>query len=269
MGRLPVTRGVKYSVRQITEEVQRILQDTRAGIRFSELVAQIAHASPATPEGTIRAATHKYLNESEDIRKISRGFYIWRDFTLSDASYGDALEAPALAVQASTNAQVNSVVEHDFYEPFAVWLREEDEVTVAVPFGRNTLGSKWGTPDVIGVLKRQRSDPIEFPLSVITAEVKVDPNQTIVAFGQAISYRLFSHRTFLVLPDTTPSVDLERIKALSELFGLGLVTFTLDPKAPSFKKIVAAVTAQPDMFYTNDMARSLSQQSRELFDRLF
>ncbi len=98
--------------------------------------------------------------------------------------------------------------------------------------GGSVLKSKWGTPDVLGVLKPRTQDLLKFEPQIVSAEVKIDPGQPVVAFGQAVAYRLFSHKSYIVVPNTTSEDDLSRLKALCSIHGVGLVTFTLDKDAP-------------------------------------
>ena len=110
---------------------------------------------------------------------------------------------------------------------------------------------------------------MKFDPQIVSVEIKIDPTQPIVAFGQAISYRLFSHKSYLVLPDSTSPDDLDRITALATTFGLGLVTFTVDANDPQFTIQVRATLSQPDMVYVNQMAALLNKYDSKGFDRLF
>jgi hypothetical protein len=81
------------------------------------------------------------------------------------------------------------VQESDFYEPFAQWLKADlDEVTVVSSLGGAGLKSKWGTPDVVGIYKPLASNLIKFPIEIVSAEIKIDPQAPVVAFGQAVAY---------------------------------------------------------------------------------
>ena len=91
----------------------------------------------------------------------------------------------------------------------------------------------------------------------------------MVAFGQAVAYRLFSHKSYVVVPQTTGPDYLDRLKALCGLHGVGLVLFTLDKAAPDYTVTVSPAQASPDMFYANQMARRLLEHSQSLFTRLF
>ncbi len=114
-----------------------------------------------------------------------------------------------------------------------------------------------------------RGDLVKFEPQIVSVEIKTDPSQPVVAFGQAISYRLFSHKSYLVLPDSTSADDLDRMIALSTTFGLGLVTFKVDAEDPEFTVQVRATLATPDMVYVNQMATLLNNYDKKGFDRLF
>ena len=152
---------------------------------------------------------------------------------------------------------------------FAEWLVENDEATVAVELGGSSLGGKWGTPDVLGVLKPRAQDIFRFEPQIVSAEIKATPSQPVVAFGQAVAYRLFSHKSYIVVPNNTSEDDMGRLKALCSIHGVGLVTFALDVEAPDFTIIVLPAQANPDMFYANTMLKRLEATSPALLNRLF
>jgi hypothetical protein len=115
------------------------------------------------------------------------------------------------------------------------------------------------------------SDPVRFPLELVSVEIKIDASQSVTAFGQACAYRLFSHKVYIVMPTTIEQVkdDLERLQALCALFGMGLVLFKLNPDNPQFEKRVVARKFEPDMFYVNEFARRLQQTDQHTFNKLF
>ena len=156
------------------------------------------------------------------------------------------------------------------HQPFAQWLKNElDECTEAVVLGGSSLGKKWGTPDVIGVYKPSKRDIVQFQPEVISAEIKLDSRDPITAFGQAIAYRLFSSKVYLVEPVTIAPEDLDRIESICILFGLGLILFELDVAKPNFRIRVRAQKFNPDVFYTNELEDRLFETNIELFDQLF
>lgn len=154
--------------------------------------------------------------------------------------------------------------ESSFYEPFANWLvNETEECTKAIELGGNLFGGKWGTPDVIGKRESRLGDILKVQTEIVSAEIKTDGAQLIIAFGQACAYSLFSHKTYLVIPATSPQEDILRLDPLCQGFGLGLVLFdTNSPENPDFVIRVRPRKHEPDMFYSNKFMRLIE-------DRLF
>ena len=251
--------GITSQIKQMARE---ILEKSPEGIRFGDLVARVEAQCAGANLDTVRTTIHSLYGEGGVLRP-SRGHWILEKFQ-GDEVRPTPSEGP---VQSPSRAD-----EQAYYQPFTNWLKsEEEEVNEAFVVGGNTFKSKWATPDVIGTYKPQRSDPVQFPLELVSAEIKIDASQSVTAFGQACAYRLFSHKVYIVMPATIEDVkdDLERLQALCSLFGMGLVLFQLDPASPRFAKRVAARKFEPDVFYLNEFARRLQQADRHTFDRLF
>ncbi len=120
-----------------------------------------------------------------------------------------------------------------------------------------------GTPDVIGKRESRRSDVIKGDTEIVSAEIKTDTLQLVTAYGQACAYRLFSHRSHLVIPSQANEDEIARLVSLCEISGIGLVTFdVMDPTEPKFRIVVRPRQHQPDLFYTN---RYVALIERELF----
>jgi hypothetical protein len=131
-------------------------------------------------------------------------------------------------------------------------VNELEECTKAIPVGGSSFKDKWGTPDVIGVREPRKSDIIRLPTEIVSAEIKIDTNGLITAFGQACAYRLFSHKSYIVVPVDSPEDDLARLDTLARIFGIGLILFnTKDPADPDYEIRVRASKHEPDMFYVN------------------
>jgi hypothetical protein len=95
----------------------------------------------------------------------------------------------------------------------------------------------------------------------VSAEVKIDPVGLITAFGQACVYRLFSHKSYIVVPADSPEDDIARLDTLGRIFGIGLILFNAkDPQQPSFDIRVRASKHEPDMFYVNRCMRLIEDQ---------
>lgn len=256
----------KLSVAQIQAEARQKLAAKAEGMRWTVLVNEIKSEHPETPINTIWGATNGLFKKDDQVVKISKGTYALKPVV----SGKHELQVKPDSIAKFPGVFGTQVSEADFYQPFADWLRDGlDEVTEAIPIGGNIFKGKWNTPDVIGVLRPLKGDLIKFEPQIVAAEIKIDPAQPVTAFGQAVSYRLFSHKCYLVLPRITSDDDLDRIEALSVVFGLGLVLFDLHLEDPKFELVVRATLAQPDMVYVNQMAQRLNAYDSKAFDRLF
>jgi hypothetical protein len=262
----------KLNRKQIQERAVQLLEESPHGIRWGQILKAIHTQEPETPPNSIHGAIQNLFSSSEDVLKVARGTYQLKKYIDEDEAGALAAEEATadaeIIVHTKTHGNV-TLTEQDFYDSFAEWLEDNDEATFASAFGGSSLGGKWGTPDVIGVLKPRAQDIFKFEPQIVTAEIKAVPGQPVVAFGQAVAYRLFSHKSYIVVPDTTSGDDLSRLKALCSLHGVGLVTFTLDKSAPDYNVVVLPVQAAPDMFYVNSMLDRLKASEPKLLNRLF
>jgi hypothetical protein len=235
----------------IYKKAKEILKAHPEGLKYSQLFKEITNSLPDIPRNTIVGALHKFRQDIlegkiTDIEIPEKGFY-----------------RPLLF---SPPPPPTTPKESDFYQPFADYLVNElEECTRAIPLGGSIFGDKWGTPDVIGVYKFSPVDPIQPPIEVISAEIKTDINQLITAFGQACAYKLFSHKVYLVIPRTAGE-DISRIESLCMRFGIGLITFDLNPSEPNFQIRTRASKSEPDYFYLNKYLKKLDEK---IIKRLF
>lgn len=262
----------KFTRQEIKDAGAALLEQSPKGVRYSALAQKIHSLAPETPINTVYGSLNALRYDRSDIARPSRGVWILEKYRTASE------QLPAGSVDEPTTATVPPAVatepptrfnEEAFYEPFAEWLAAEAEVTESHVVGGAAFRSKWGTPDVIGVYKPRKSDFIKFEIEIVTAEIKVDPIQSVVAFGQACAYRLFSHKTYIVMPRSIAPDDQDRLDALCAIYGVGLVLFNLDTANPDFQFVRKAQRFQPDMYYTNEFARRLHDVSRNDFDRLF
>lgn len=253
----------KLTVQQIKSLARSIIAENPGGIRYSALVDKILQQNPETPKNTVHGSVWNldalFPNE---ISKPSRGL-----FTPTAKSGNEAPTVESTEEIAETGVKVR---ESDFYEPFAEWLKNDlDEVTEVASLGGAGLKSKWGTPDVVGIYKPLASNLIKFPIEIVSAEIKIDPQAPVVAFGQAVAYRLFSTKTYIGMPTTLTEEDQSRLESLCMLFGVGLVLFDLNKDDPQFSIRVRAQRFSPDMFYVNEFADRLKHFDAEIFEELF
>ena len=254
---------MKLNGKQIKERAKAIVAAHPGGIRTSALQNQIFAESPDTNPNTIQGQTFN-LHElfPKEISKPSRGVFKPRNAS------GDDSVVPGAEEQTAESG--SKIRELDFYEPFADWLLNDlGEVTEVAPLGGAGMKSKWGTPDVVGVYKPRAGDLIPFFPEIVSAEIKVDPQPSVVAFGQAVAYRLFSAKTYVAMPSTLAEEDKSRLESLCTLFGVGMVLFDVDKKNPRFLIRVSAQRFSPDMFYVNEFADRLKHCNAELFEKLF
>lgn len=261
---------MKLNRQQIQAKARAILRAEPGGIRWGELLKRIYGDDPETPQNSIHGALQNLFIASTDIVKVARGTYQLAQYVAADDALASVQEAESMAmpVKAETPGS-EPLTEQDFYVSFAEWLEENDEATVASALGGSSLGGKWGTPDVIGVLKPRAQDIFKFEPQIVTAEIKAVPSQPVVAFGQAVAYRLFSHKSYIVVPNSTSSDDMNRLKSLCSIHGVGLVTFALDKHQPDYTVVVLPVNAAPDMFYVNNMLERLKSSEPKLLNKLF
>jgi hypothetical protein len=253
----------KLNVQEIRKRARAIIAENPGGIRYSVLVDKISSESPETPKNTIHGSVWNLdAVLPTEISKPSRGlFKPINGRGDENIVVGDTEQVAATGVK---------IRESEFYEPFAQWLKNDlDEVTDVAPLGGASMKSKWGTPDVIGVYKPLAGNLIKFPLEIVSAEIKIDPQAPVVAFGQAVAYRLFSSKTYVAMPTTLTEEDQSRLESLCILFGVGLVLFDVDKNDPRFSIRVRAQRFSPDMFYVNEFADRLKLYDADVFEELF
>lgn len=262
---------IKLNRAQIQDRARVILDTSPGGIRWGEVLKRIHAEAPETPQNSIHGAIQVLFQSSDDIVKVARGTYQLSRFV--EAQAADAIMAADTAATEPAIPEVPTscaaLVEQDFYASFANRLVDNDEATVASALGGSGLGGKWGTPDVLGVLKPRAQDIFRFEPQIIAAEIKATPSQPVVAFGQAVAYRLFAHKSYIVVPNTTGGDDISRLKSLCSIHGVGLVTFTVDREVPDYSVTVLPALAAPDMFYVNSMLDRLKASEPKLLNRLF
>jgi hypothetical protein len=261
----------KLNRQQIHERALQVLEEYPQGIRWSDLLRAVEATASETPRNSVHGGIHNLLTtRASEIVKVARGTYQLAKYMKADDAFASAKETETESTPVTAEAPgYGTLTEQDFYVSFAEWLEENDEATVAAPLGGSSLGGKWGTPDVIGVLKPRAQDIFKFEPQIVTAEIKAVPSQPVVAFGQAVAYRLFSHRSYIVVPNSTNSDDMNRLKSLCSIHGVGLVTFALNKEQPDYVVVVLPANAAPDMFYVNNMLERLKSGEPSLLNKLF
>lgn len=239
---MAVRKVRKTTIRKkVHDAAADIIKGHPQGIRWSDLhraVAQRLNENQNTIHGSLYDFSKKL---PPGFHKPSKGLYVFGEVEPGSGEEG-LISQPKLR-------------EVDFYQTFAEWLVGElEEATRAKPIGGNGAGGKWGTPDVIGLYEARPSDPVKFTTEVVAAEIKIDTQSLIIAFGQACAYKLFAHRVYIVVPRNSNANDLKRLDALAGVVGIGLVRFNAeDPENPDFQVMVRAAKHEPDYYYTNEV----------------
>lgn len=223
----------------IIRRALELLSENPKGLRYSELIKKIQESNPEIPVNTISGTLVKDLSASQNISKPVPGFFI-----LSDKKGQEVTNDIPV---------ITKIKEEDFYAPFADWIVNElEECTKAISLGGSKFKDKWGTPDVIGIREPRKSDIVKLSTEIVSAEIKINTTDLITAFGQACSYKLFSHKSYIVIPNTSSREDITRLDGLSLIFGIGLILFdSSNPGLPEFEIRTRAMKLNPDMFYVN------------------
>ena len=239
---------------KIREKAVEILKSNPDGLRYSELAKKISEIYEEIPIKTIHGSIWNLDSISPDkIYKPSRGLFRLTEFKSDDTEQLKEELIPK---------HTEKIKEEDFYGPFADWLVNDlEECTKAIILGGNRFKDKWGTPDVIGKKESKRSDIIQAPIEIVAAEIKSEVNQLITAFGQSCSYRLFSHKSYLVVPKVSPQDEIARLDSLCMVFGIGLILFnSQDSTKPDFEIRVRPIKQEPDMFYVNKYMKYIEKE---------
>jgi hypothetical protein len=234
-----------------------VLQNHPAGLTYTELVQAVRQLHP---DRNLKSLSNDLVNLDRHVPakvyKPIKGVY--RHTRFKDSADSASVETP----KAQLAARPIKVAEEKFYAPFAAWLMHDlEEATVAIPLGGNAFRDRWGTPDVIGKAESRRSDVIKGPTSIVSAEIKVDTASLLIGFGQACAHLLFSHKSYLVVPEDGPAEEMDRLIARCQMFGIGLVTFdATNPAKPGFRLLVRPKKHEPDLYYTNRYIRRVESK---------
>jgi len=230
---------------EITNEAIKLLETNPSGIRYMQLVNSIKERLPNIPINTIHGTIWNLDQRlKEMVYKPEKGLF--RHIKFKDMETETKELSKEIVIK-------KGIKEEDFYQTFADYLKSElEEVSKAIPLGKNRFKDKWGTPDVIGIKKSKQSDVIKFEPEIVSAEIKIDSTNLITAFGQACSYKLFSHKVYIVVPKNSSEEDKARVESLCLIFGIGLILFNpTNPENPEFEIRVRPSKQDPDMFYVN------------------
>ncbi|MFO1535178.1 MAG: hypothetical protein ABR586_05890 [Thermoplasmatota archaeon] len=254
MARIPINQQVRTTALSILEKEPE-------GLRFSELMDRVGDQLPEVQKNTLATMIVDRVGKDPAVDRSVRGHYRLSKYKAAEGKVVPPKLPAILDPETGKIRAVQTGSETLFYEPFRLWLESDvQDCTKAIVVGGNRFGSKWGTPDVVGVWKPERDDIIKLPEEIVSAEIKTDTTGLITAFGQACAYKLFSHRTYIVVPRSSSKVDLERLESLCQITGIGLVIFDVsNPDRPAFQIRTRPVRHDPDVFYMNEAAKNFKE----------
>ncbi|MCX7703792.1 MAG: hypothetical protein N2234_06810 [Planctomycetota bacterium] len=244
---------------RIIREALEILEEYHDGIRSSRLRDMLREKLPDVPVNTIEGTIwNLHETRSGEVYKPEKGLFRHIKFR------GETGATPPPSPTKREREEREK--EKKFYKPFADWLVNElEECTKAIPLGENIFRDKWGTPDVIGKRESAIDDIVKVPTEIVSAEIKADSKELVTAFGQACSYKLFSHKSYIVIPKNTAPEEIARVEALCLIFGIGLVLFDSDsPRDPKFEIRTRPLKHEPDNYYVNKCLKT-EKVKKDLF----
>jgi len=242
---------------KIIKKAYEILENQPNGIRYADLIRKISEELPEIKINAIRGTVWVFKQKIDkeqikDALRPEKGLYILKKYFKESEIKDEARK---------------EIKEEDFYKPFADYLVNDlEECTKAIPLGGNKFQDRWGTPDVIGTYRILGLGHIQPPIEIVSAEIKIDIGQLITSFGQACSYKLFSHKVYLVIPKEANGADIKRVESLCLKFGIGLILFDRNDKEnPAFEILTRAIKNEPDYFYLNKYLKLIEDKTIELF----
>ena len=249
-GDRPLQKNNKAKItHRIREAAMELLEKAGpGGMRTTELQDAV-YREVGGNYGTIQSQWHGMISNKHKskITRIERGSYRLSKF--------DEAASRLEKAGGEDGSSSQPYEEEKYYKPFADYLKEAlEECDVAVPIGGSKLGGgTWGNPDVIGAKKFQTA--LNVPPIIVTAEIKArDTSDAIIkGFGQCCSYKLFSHKVYLVVPKG-PKVE-GSLADMCKNHQIGLVVFDKEAGTddPKWEIILWAPTIQPDYSALSDL----------------
>lgn len=241
---------------KIIKKAYEILENQPNGIRYADLIRKISEELPEIKINNIHGAVYAFKQKIDkrqikDVLRPEKGLYILKKYFKEGE------------IKDETRKEIR---EEDFYKPFADYLVNDlEECTKAIPLGGNRFQDRWGTPDVIGTYRILGLGHIQPPIEIVSAEIKIDIGQLITSFGQACSYKLFSHKVYLVIPKDANGADIKRVESLCLKFGIGLILFNRHNKEnPEFEILTRAIKNEPDYFYLNKYLKLIEDEALDI-----
>lgn len=230
--------------------------ENKNGIRFMTLLKKVV-SETGENENTCNGSLWNMPKELPDrVSKPYRGLLILKE---NEKFLKDVVE------QNFEPKPSSKIHEDDIYQPAKDYLLSREECTHAVIIGGNMFGKKWGTPDILGTIRADSDAVYKPPLEIIAVEIKDEDYYPVEALGQAMAYKLFAHRTWLILPDDS---NLDRIEGIAISANIGLISFSKEKDGFEFVTLNRPATGHPDFTEVNKKLEELKEKDKKKYNEL-
>jgi hypothetical protein len=227
----------------------------KEGMRFANLIRKIAEET-GDNINTINGSTYNMPNEMpKDIVRPQRGLFILKK----------NLKNMETKENETSDKYSDKFKEEDVYEPAKEYMLGHGECTHAIVVGGAMFAKKWGTPDLMGAIRVSSDAIYQPPIEIMAIEVKGSKYSPVEALGQAMAYKLFAHRTWLILPETD---DIDRIEGIAMSANIGLIVFNYKNGQFIFETLNRPVTGNPDAEEVNKILNDLKEKDKSKFNDL-
>lgn len=184
-----------------------------------------------------------------------------------------------------TADKANDHDEREYYGPLKSFISEELSLHNSIyEFGGNVMpeGHWWTNPDLLGAVRPQPAARPFVQPEIISVEVKskigipdnansyVNNREKLFgAYSQALSYRLFSHRVIISVPEIPNIVQKSLFERRCSFYGIGLIYFSGPPESPAFRWRLHPTSSMPDVQTLNDFMSIIERAKPEIYKNLF
>ncbi|OGS20065.1 MAG: hypothetical protein A3J83_03590 [Elusimicrobia bacterium RIFOXYA2_FULL_40_6] len=248
----------------IREKALEILTrpEYKTGIQWADLIKVVENELPGILKNNFPASLSTWPNEEpEKVARPYRGLFILKE----NLEYLEKIE--------TKDKQQDNIpqkyLEKDLYEPAKDYLLGKGECDYAVVVGGNTFKDKWATPDVLGTIRGSSDALYKSPIELVAVEIKDPEYKPVEALGQAMAYKLFAHRTWLILPQEDNKYEAERLKGIAIINNIGLITFTGSKDDFHWEIINRPATGNPDPQEVDKILTTLKEKNKQSYLELF
>ena len=244
---------------EVIVKAAEILKGKPGGLKAKDLKIELQKCLPSVKHNTIEGYVWKLDKISNgQISKLRRGFFVLKEYQ-SETNETVGLDSKDIEFHEDRDS-ISHLPEEPFYPKFAEYLKKIHECNKAVPSGSNRQGKKWENPDVMGWYSELTFASQQ--LVLVSGELKTSSrwDDIVTGFGQAASYLLFSHKSYLAIPRQTNQDDKRKIEALCVILGVGLLFFdNNNVDDPKFEVGNRPIRREPDIYFLTKRASEFKE----------